>query len=776
MLFHTGSAMGATTYTWDPGLTAGTSGPSGGSGVWDYENTTAWDLSGIDTTWSDLSGTSSTALFAAPSGTVTLNSSLGALEAAFSASGYTVAQGTGTGNPFTLTLNANGVKNTAVLIDATAAGVGSTETFDVPVAFTPSSSEIQTAGTVTFNSPVTVTTSTLILSGNTLGSFTGSTVTQADLTDMPATYVFTAGITGAFEIGGGNLVPGEADPVLAVWNDSNVNDPFGGAGSTTKVTTISYNGSIKAEQNMVIGGEVSLSGGTPDGLQDLSVNSSTLSGTGNITIGSNAANTNAAAGAPIAGILAFVNGNDNTFLINNLSGGAALTIAGNTSAAGSPATVMALSATQNGRMLTIGGSGTTIINAPIEDANQALASNTYTNSTLAKAGTGTLVINSTGSNYKGATQIENGTLQIGNTNSLPTGSYSTGNGTPGAVILGSVAGTTGTLDLNGNSQTLTSISLSQATAGVGLPATWSFGLGSPFVSLTGVTVPNSGLAVGETVTLASGLFDNESSTATITSIEDQGKTSAITKISLSSDASATASSAVTLGTPSTAGGIIGNSSSTSDATLTVNTVANTNTAWNTFGGVIQDTLGSPSTPHKMNLIVGGTSTLNLTGQNTYTGSTHVTGGAATLAVTGGALGPTNTLVDAFDALTLSNATLSYDLLSTGTTSTITDNGILNVAGTNIIDVFSTGVSLTPGGVYTIISDTANPFTDTPTSFEFSNLTTTETLVVGGTPYTLNLTDPVSTSVTLSVAVVPEPASMALVGIAGLGLLRRRKRA
>jgi autotransporter-associated beta strand protein len=146
---------------------------------------------------------------------------------------------------------------------------------------------------------------------------------------------------------------------------------------------------------------------------------------------------------------------------------------------------------------------------------------------LTKMGTGALILNNTNT-YSGATNIQNGTLVLGNNASLPANT---------SVVLGA-GSTSGILDLNGKSPTLVSL----ATAGTG----------------TANLIGNSSTSTGSTLTVAGGT--------------------------------------------------------------------------NTFGGIIQDTLGAGNQTVSLAVPSG---TLILTGNNTYTGFTSVSDPSATLQIGNG---------------------------------------------------------------------------------------------------------------------------------------------
>ncbi len=768
--------------TWDPSQTATPAG-SGGTGSWDLNATnTVWSNGSSDLAWTDTGAPGSTvATFGGVAGTVTVNSVLSTSEIVFLTNGYTIAAAS---TPDLMNAGQTANKNTQI-IDATSIGNGSMETIDNPLNLYSNGSYIQTDGTITFNGTLQVASGT-----PTFGGSANGTQTAPDLTDPPADYILSAAATGSFEIGGGNNFPEAINPALVTWNDPTATDTIGGV---TKTLSISYNGNLQANTPLTITGAVSFSGGTPSNTGDLRIHSPTFSGSSNINFNTGNTSTVAAtAGAPIPGLITFQNANDNSFLINNVASPAALTIGSTTNEGTATGNVMAIGNTaQNGRVLTIGGTGNTIIDCPIEDSNQVLASNAYTNSTLAKNGTGTLTINSTGSNYKGATQIQNGTLQIGATNALPTGAFTQTGGTPGAVILGDVSGNTGTLDLDGNSQTVTSISLSQTSASALLPTSWSFSTsGSPFVSLTvaGLTIPVSGLAVGEVVK------DNTTGfTSSITSIEDNGKSSATIKLSLAADPPATSGlDPVTLSTPATAGGVIGNSSTSSAASLAVNTVANANPLWNVYGGSIVDHVNGGTQP--VMVTVGGSSYLSLTGSsNIYSGGTTVNAGATLFANNAGGSATGSGPVSIFGTLggngSISGATTVIGTVAPGsaasTIGTLSLTGGLTLGNGAVYtdDIDNAGLSdvLAVNGNLALGSDATLDVNVLDSTSGGSYVIATYSGSLSGTFATVNLPAGYSgidygtgtnSAITIS---VPEPASVGLLGLSALGLLRRRRR-
>jgi len=86
------------------------------------------------------------------------------------------------------------------------------------------------------------------------------------------------------------------------------------------------------------------------------------------------------------------------------------------------------------------------------------------------------------------------------------------------------------------------------------------------------------------------------------------------------------------------------------------------------------------------------------------------------------------------ALTLSGATLKFDLSSIGADGLLVNNGAAAMSGTNTISITGLGSSLTPGGTYVLISASSG----LNGTFVFPNNSTSEALAVGGTPYRLTL--------------------------------------
>ena len=98
-------AASADSLTWDPAFSGG----CGGAGILNLNSTANWWNGASDVTWKDNSANgTNTALFSGSSGTVTLNTSLSALNLQFVAAGYKLS-GSGT-----LTLGAGGIDTSSL--------------------------------------------------------------------------------------------------------------------------------------------------------------------------------------------------------------------------------------------------------------------------------------------------------------------------------------------------------------------------------------------------------------------------------------------------------------------------------------------------------------------------------------------------------------------------------------------------------------------------------------------------------------------------------------
>ena len=611
-----GGQTAMATMTWDPNMTAGVS--PGGNGNWD---TTVGNNVWWNGTTDGVYATDTTAFTGALS-IVNVDTNVTATGIIFNTSGDTI------GGTSTVTVGASGA-NTGTL-------TGATETINTPLS----------AGSATWFID-----GTMNLGGSILGN--GKPAFGATTTGT-ATYVFTGDMsqyTGTNILVGGGVTAALNHIVTMVYN-STVVSPTAGVGAgvfggTTGVLALAYQGDLVVDQPLNIVGEFNLNQGGQQGLGDLSQNGETVSGTAPVNAGFNAnngANTTIANGLTGLSPFAFIASNTGNFLTNNLSAGNALTIG----RAGT-ATAASLSSTNAGRILTIQGSGATVINSTIQDgtkAGQTIAALNYVNSILAYNGSGSLTLSSPGNSYKGATYIEQGTVKLGATNAIPTGqglAAGITGGTPGLVMFGdtdAAKGAGGVLDLAGFNQTVSGLGIQAGVPVASLSpsfksAVWTVAAAnaagtSSFLTIAGFAPYNCGLAIGEGITIGA-------QTGTIISLANNGGSTQSLLVGMSFDPAA-GSYSIGAGTvvlaPSSAmasSQIIGNSSILNNSTLTfaggthgANTFATGEGvgATSTFGGVIKDSVNGGTMKVALN-VSGGT--LDLSGINTYTGGTTVNG-------------------------------------------------------------------------------------------------------------------------------------------------------
>ncbi|CAN5464238.1 hypothetical protein BH09VER1_BH09VER1_25750 [soil metagenome] len=413
-----------------------------------------------------------------------------------------------------------------------------------------------------------------------------------------------------------------------------------------------------------------------------------------------------------------------------------------------------------------------------------------------KNGTGTLVV--TGSNiYSGATRLNAGTLRASDSTTYGASSQTVTSG-------GLAGGSTTTLASNTVLQ-LRANGLNDASA-----QTLIFNNGLQInASVSGYTIDvdrQGGTGTGKTIALGNGAIGSGSGTNTIFNITGGNGYN----LQLGT---------VTIGGGNTNGGL---SLNPTTANVTLTNVTNSGSTGSTktldlsgtstgnrVTGVISNQSGT-NTLGITEVSKSSTSTWTLTGTSTYTGATTVTAGTLIVGVSGsgaltgsvvsvnaGTLGGTGNIVNAVtvgDGAGTSDAFIAAGNGATGTLSTgdlsfLADGvfqfklnstastvDLLNVSGAvsinssaqiSLTDLGSS--TLTQGTVFTIIAnDSGDLITGT-----FGNLAQGGTVTVGSNTFQANYLGGTGNDLTLTV--VPEPATCALIGLGGMSLLLLRRR-
>ncbi len=561
--------------------------------------------------------------------------------------------------------------------------------------YTPSGSNLYT-GTTTIAAGTLVANN--LASSKSLGN-AASAVVLGDATNKGTlsysgnTVSFTRGFS--ISAGGGEVDITTAGQTLTLSTGTIVTAgglTIGGAGATTISSIISGSGSLtktSTSGTLVLSGANTYLGDTiiQGGTLQLGIVTGIPSGTtkGNVSL--------------VSGATLDVNGKSPT--INGLTGGGTILNNGTT-----------------GQTISIGSNNiTSTFDGVIQDGTGTLA--------FTKTGTGTLTLTNANT-YSGTTTVATGgILKLGNAAAIPSGSGK------GNVSL------TGALDLNGNSITLNGLSgaggISSSIAGAvtltvgandatGLSYTGVIGIGTGTVSLTKIGTGTLTFGGASTYTGATNIKNgtlalsgaaNRLPSATILTLGDSS-TNTCGIFSLSGT-SQTVGGLATAGTGTT--NRIINGSATA-ATLTFSSSTNS-----TFDGILGGGPLGTANENNLALAKSGSSTLTLSGVNTFTGLTTVSVG--TLALSGG-----SALADTDAVSVSSGATLLLN--NSETIGSLTGGGGVNL-GTNTLTLggdntspaaYSGAIAATAGSLVKIGTGTYTP--------SGSNLYTGTTTIAAGT--------------------------------------------